>query len=78
MSKSYHDPQVRKQVSLFLSASDWRALRDEAARQRMSLAELCRRSLAPALRAIRRGRDRTADPHVRGSFWPSQHPGRPE
>ncbi len=31
-SKRYRDPQVRKQVSVFLPATEWRALRDEAAR----------------------------------------------
>ncbi len=54
MSQGYHDPQVRKQISLFLPAGDWRALRDEAARQRLPLAELCRRWLAPDLDRLRR------------------------
>ncbi len=76
MSKSYHNSQLRKQISMFLSASDWRALRDEAARQRVSLAELCRRSLAPALRAIKSSRDRGPAREERGSFWPSERPDR--
>lgn len=44
-SRRYRDPQVRKQVSIFLPAPEWRALRDEAARQRLPLTELCRRSI---------------------------------
>jgi hypothetical protein len=76
MSKSYHNPQVRKQVSMFLTAADWRALRDEAARQGVSLAELCRRSLAPALLAIRSSRDRDSDQEKRGGLWPSERPDR--
>jgi hypothetical protein len=74
MSKSYHDPQVRKQISMFLTAADCSALRDEASRQGVSLAEFCRRSLAPALQAIRTSRDRGADQEKRGGLWPSERP----
>jgi hypothetical protein len=47
MSERPNFPQLRKQVTVTMSAAEWRALRDEAARQRLSLAELCRRCLEP-------------------------------
>ena len=64
MSKGYHDPLVRKQISVFLSADDWRVLRDEAARQRVPMTELCRRWLCPGIDELRLSRTVpvTADP----------------
>jgi hypothetical protein len=35
--------ELRKQVSIFLPLSDWRAIRREAARLRIPMTELCRR-----------------------------------
>ena len=46
--------ELRKQISIFLPLSDWRALRSEAARQGVPITELCRRWLEPHLRELRR------------------------
>lgn len=46
-------PPLRKQVSLFLPLSDWKALREEAARHRISMTELCRRWMEPSMTALR-------------------------
>ena len=35
--------EIRKQISIFLPLSDWRAIRREAARLRIPMTELCRR-----------------------------------
>ena len=40
---------VRKQITVFLAHEDWRLLREEAARRRISLSELCRQCLRPQL-----------------------------
>ena len=47
--------EIRKQVSVFMPLSDWRAIRDEAAGQRIPMAELCRRWVEPKLHQLRRG-----------------------
>ena len=88
---SYRNPAIRKQVSVFLPAGEWRTLRDEAARRRVSMAELCRRWLRPELDRAGRGpsgshpsgRDRSppsaapgSDPDRRGPGGPSGR-GRP-
>lgn len=39
--------EIRKQISIFVSLSDWKALRAEAARLRAPMTELCRRWLRP-------------------------------
>ncbi len=41
--------ELRKQISIFLPLSEWRALRAEAARRRVPITELCRQWLAPHL-----------------------------
>lgn len=46
--------ELRKQISIFLPLSDWRALRGEAARQGVPITELCRRWLEPHLCDLRR------------------------
>ncbi len=43
----------RKQISIFLPLSDWKALRQSAAEQRIPMTELCRRWMEPGLRALR-------------------------
>ena len=53
MPGHYRNPQIRKQISIYLPNSDWRALRDEASRRRISLAELCRRRLQPDVDRLR-------------------------
>lgn len=44
---------IRKQISIFLPVADWRALRDEAARKRVPITELCRGWLAPEIESLR-------------------------
>jgi hypothetical protein len=52
--------ELRKQVSIFLPLSDWRAIRREAARLRIPMTELCRRWMKPELTGLRQ-RLATAD-----------------
>lgn len=54
MSGRYRNPLIRKQISIFLPAAEWRTLRDEAARRRLPMTELCRRWLRPELDRLRR------------------------
>lgn len=44
--------EVRKQISLFLPLSEWRALREEAARNRIPITELCRRWMNPEMEKL--------------------------
>ncbi|WP_092051521.1 hypothetical protein [Planctomicrobium piriforme] len=41
--------ELKKQISIFLPVSDWRALRQEAARQQVPITELCRRWIVPEI-----------------------------
>ncbi|MFG0333456.1 MAG: hypothetical protein ACF8TS_08855 [Maioricimonas sp. JB049] len=50
--------EIRKQISFFLPLSDWKALRDEAIRQRVPITALCRRWIDPELIRLR-----SADTH---------------
>lgn len=68
MSKGYHDPLVRKQISVFLPAEDWRVLRDEAARQRVPMTELCRRWLRPGIDELQSTRTSPATTDPRRSI----------
>ena len=45
--------EIRKQISIFLPLSDWKAIRFEAARQRIPMTELCRRWMKPDLERLR-------------------------
>jgi hypothetical protein len=45
--------ELRKQISLFVPLSQWKAIRREAARQRIPMTELCRRWLKPGLDELR-------------------------
>lgn len=36
-------PEIRKQISIFIPISEWRAMRHEAARLHIPITELCRR-----------------------------------
>ena len=45
--------ELRKQISIFIPLSDWRAIREEAARQRIPMTELCRRWMNPDLERLR-------------------------
>jgi hypothetical protein len=58
-------PEVRKQVSIFVPLSDWRALREEAARRRIPMTELCRGWMKPHMDRLRR----------RGAGRPGCRPG---
>ncbi len=53
------DLEIRKQVSIFMPISEWKLIRDEAARSRISMTELCRRWMKPEVAALRR-KSRTA------------------
>ncbi len=46
--------EIRKQVSIFMPLSDWKALRWEAARLKIPMTELCRRWMEPEFQRIRR------------------------
>jgi len=46
--------EQRKQISLFIPVSEWRALRLEAARQQVPMTELCRRWLKPQMQKLHR------------------------
>ena len=46
--------ELRKQISIFVPLSDWRAIRKEAARLGIPMTELCRRWMKPDLTRLRR------------------------
>lgn len=50
--------ELRKQISIFLPLSDWRAIRGEAARQDIPMTELCRRWMEPELARLRRTQEK--------------------
>jgi len=64
LKKPSATPEIRKQISIFVLLSDWKAIRDEAARQRIPMTELCRRWMRPDLERLHRdlksGRNRKA------------------
>ncbi len=43
----------RKQISIFIPLTDWKAMRMEAAAQRIPITELCRCWMEPGLRSLR-------------------------
>lgn len=45
--------EIRKQISIFVPISDWRAIRLEAARRRIPITELCRQWMRPHVRELR-------------------------
>jgi len=45
--------ELRKQISIFVPLGDWRAIRNEAARQNIPMTELCRRWMKPELARLR-------------------------
>ncbi|MEX1231844.1 MAG: hypothetical protein WEB58_16485 [Planctomycetaceae bacterium] len=51
--------ELRKQISIFVPLSDWRAIREEAARRGIPMTELCRRWMAGDLKRLRIERDST-------------------
>lgn len=49
--------EIRKQISIFVPLSDWRAIRLEAAQRRIPMTELCRRWMHADLTRLRRAQD---------------------
>ena len=45
--------EIRKQISIFVPLSDWRNIRNEAARLRIPITELCRRWMRPEISKLR-------------------------
>lgn len=44
--------ELRKQISIFIPLPEWRALRAEAARQKIPMTELCRRWMSPGMATL--------------------------
>lgn len=55
--------ELRKQISLFVPLSDWKAIRQEAARKRIPMTELCRQWMKPGLDDLRRNPGRRSCDH---------------
>lgn len=49
--------EIRKQISIFVPLSDWRNIRNEAARLRIPITELCRRWMRPEINKLRGTQD---------------------
>lgn len=45
--------EIRKQVSIFMPLSDWKAIRFEAAKQQIPMSELCRRWMNSDMQRLR-------------------------
>ena len=45
--------ELRKQISIFVPVSDWRAIRQEAARLGIPITELCRRWMSDEMQRLR-------------------------
>jgi hypothetical protein len=54
--------EIRKQISLFVPVSEWRAIRGEAARRKIPMTELCRQWLRPQLQRLLEGSVDQAEP----------------
>ena len=50
--------EIRKQISIFVPISDWRIIRQEAARRRIPITELCRRWMRPEIAVLRKSAQR--------------------
>ncbi len=50
MPKPIHN---KKQLSIFVPMSDWKAIRLEAAKQKIPMTELCRRWLRPEISRVK-------------------------
>ncbi len=44
---------TKKQLSIFVPISDWKAIRFEAAKQKIPMTELCRRWLDPEINKVK-------------------------
>lgn len=49
--------EIRKQVSIFMPLSDWKAIRNEAARLRIPMTELCRRWMRNDLQKLKQSQN---------------------
>lgn len=54
--------ELRKQISIFVPISDWRMIREEAARRKIPMTELCRRWMRPEMADLRRRCDPRRNP----------------
>lgn len=55
------DLELRKQISIFVKLSDWKAIRLEAARRRIPMTELCRRWMKRDLDKLKRRMQQHSD-----------------
>jgi hypothetical protein len=55
--------QLRKQISIFIPISDWRAIRQEAARLGIPITELCRRWMKADLQRLLEGHSERRSEH---------------
>ncbi len=46
--------EIRKQISIFVPITDWKAIRLEAARRGIPMTELCRQWMHPSIDDLRR------------------------
>ncbi len=53
MMKPVNHREMRKQISIFVPLSDWKAIRYEAARKRIPMTELCRRWMKSEMSRLR-------------------------
>ncbi len=44
---------LKKQISIFLSLDDWKMIREEAARKKIPMTELCRRWMRADMESLR-------------------------
>ena len=56
--------ELRKQISIFLPLSEWRVLREAAARESIPITELCRRWIRPGIEELvaKRGTEANRQP----------------
>ena len=54
------DLEIRKQISIFVRLSDWKAIRYEAARRRIPMTELCRQWMKQDLDRLKRDLEKQA------------------
>lgn len=65
--------EVRKQISIFLPLSEWRAVREEAARNHIPITELCRRWMDSEIQKLMNRSAGTADRSAE-SAWTETYP----
>lgn len=66
-------PEIRKQISIFLSVSDWQMITLEAARQKIPVTQLCRKWMEPHVEKLRMNKQKQQLlEEVRTSFRPQR------